>query len=216
MTPDQPDRRIDRLVRRFPEPLQPDLRESADRLLAVRSLKDGVGALHQEVEHVLRVSTPVFVRYPTIRRPRRAKALVASAAAIAAAVEEGDELLTLFSVGTLAAPGFGTVLAVNLLATATEAWAATSVRVNQLHDHGRPVHTEQIAADVREAMFGAVDTSSGVTPVIRKVATGGVRRLGRRWAVGLIPVFGIAYGGFDAARTVDRVLRLPLPPVEDG
>jgi hypothetical protein len=153
---------------------------------------------------------PVFIRYPTIKRPRRAKALAASAAAVAAAVEEGDELLTLVSVGTLTAPGFGTVLAVNLLATATEAWAATSVRVNQLQYYGRPVRVDQVAADVRQAMFGTIDASKG-RPLIRQVAVGGARRLGTRWAVGAIPLFGIVYGGLDARRTVDRVLRLPSP-----
>ena len=162
---------------------------------------------------MLRVSMPVFIRYPSVKRPRRAKALVASAAAIAAAVEEGDELLTLVSIGTLAAPGFGTVLAVNLLATATEAWSATSVRVHQLQDHGRPIRAEQVAADVREAMFGVVDASRQL-PLIRQIAEGGARRLGTRWAVGAIPLLGIGYGAFDAARTVDRVLRIPLPPVD--
>ena len=214
-TPDRPDRRIDRLIRRFPEPLRPDLQEAADRLLAVRSLSGGVEALQQEVEHVLRISVPAFIRYPTIKRPGRAKALVASVAAIAAAVEEGDELLTVVSVGTLAAPGLGTVMAVNLLATATEAWAATSVRVNQLVAYGRPVRAEQVAADLRDVMFGPTEDSTGPVSLVRRVAEGGARRLARRWAVGAVPVFGIVYGGFDASRTVDRMLRLPLPPRDE-
>jgi hypothetical protein len=89
------------------------------------------------------------------------------------------------------------------------------VRVNQLHDHGRPVRPEQVAADVRTAMFGTTDPSSGA-PLVRQVAEGGARRLGTRWAVGAVPIVGIAYGGFDAARTVDRVLRLPLPPADEA
>ena len=191
------------------------MQEATDRLLAAGSISGAVEALQQEVEHVLRVSVPVFIRYPTVKGPTRAKALVASVAAIAAAMEEGDELLTLVSIGTLAAPGLGTVLVVNLLATATEAWAATSVRVNQLTEHGCLVRTDELAADVREAMFGTMDDSSGGLPLIRRVAEGGARRLGTRWAVGAIPIFGIAYGGFDAARTVDRVLALPLPSSQD-
>ena len=214
-TADRPDRRIDGIIRRFPAPVRPDLREAVDRLLAVRSVRGGIDALQEEIEHVLRLSMPVFIRYPTIRRPARAKALVGSVAAVAAAVEEGDELLTLISAGSLAAPGFGTVLAVNLLATTTEAWAATSVRVNQLQDRGRQVRVDQVAADVREAMFGAVDASSGASSLIRQVAHRGARRLGTRWVIGAIPLLGIAYGGVDAARTVDRVLRLPLPPADD-
>jgi hypothetical protein len=210
----QPERRVDRLIRRFPEPVRPDLQESAQRLLAIRSPKDAVGAMQDEVEHLLRVSIPLFVRYPAVRGRRSAKALVASAAGIAAAAEEGEELLALLSLGTLAAPGLGTVLALNLLASATEAYAATSVRVSQLRAHGRPVIAERVAAEIRQAMLGTIEPSSATPALIRRVAKSGAARLGTRWVIAAIPVFGIVYGGFDASRTVDRVLELTLPPLD--
>jgi hypothetical protein len=37
-----------------------------------------------------------------------------------------------------------------------------------------------------------------------------VSRIGRRWAAGLVPVIGVVYDGWDARRSIDRVLRLPL------
>jgi hypothetical protein len=89
------------------------------------------------------------------------------------------------------------------------------VRVSQLQDRGRQVRVDQVAGDVREAMFGAVDASSEASSLVRQIAHSGARRFGRRWVIGAIPLFGIAYGGVDAARTVDRVLRLPLPPADE-
>jgi hypothetical protein len=60
-------------------------------------------------------------------------------------------------------------------------------------------------------MMGTLDLSSGVPSLARRLAKGGAARLGTRWAIGAIPVVGIVYGGYDASRTMDRVLRLPLP-----
>jgi hypothetical protein len=47
--------------------------------------------------------------------------------------------------------------------------------------------------------------------MVKRVLQGAKGRLTKRWLVGAIPVVGIGYAAFDSARTVRRVLRMPLP-----
>jgi hypothetical protein len=205
------DRLVDRMLGRMPPALQTELRDSAARLLAIRSPKQAIRALESEYEHVLRLTLPLVIEHPHLRSPAAAEAFTAGFAALAATAEEADELLSLFSAGTLTAPGTSMVLAIGLLAAAAETYAAASVRVHQLRRHQCPIEIGALAADVRTAVLGEADATTGGV-MVKKVLQGTKGRLTKRWLVGAIPVVGIGYAAFDSARTVRRVLRAPLPP----
>jgi hypothetical protein len=193
--------------------LQPELRESATRLLAIRSPKQALRALESEYEHILRLTLPAVIAHPRLRSPAAA-AFIAGFAALAATAEEADELLSLFSAGTLTAPGTSVVVAIGLLAAAAETYAAASVRVHQLRRHQCPVEVGRLAADVRTAVLGEADATTGGVEMAKRVLHGANGRLTKRWVVGAIPVIGIGYAAFDSARTVRRVLSVPLPRAE--
>jgi hypothetical protein len=202
------------MIARMPGALQSDLRESAARLLTVRSPKQALRALEGEYEHVLRLVLPVVIEHPRLRSPRAASAFTASFAALAATAEEADELLSLVSAGTLTAPGTSVVVAIGLLAAAAETYAAACVRVHQLRRHGCDIDAEQLASDVRRAVLGEVDVSASGFAMLRRVLDGAAGRLTTRWVVGAVPIVGIGYAAFDSARTVRRVLRVPLPSAD--
>jgi hypothetical protein len=201
---------IDRLIDRMPVAVQADLHESAERLLAVRTPKQAQRALEDEYEHVLRRVLPHVIDRPLLRTRAAASAFTASFAALAATAEEADEILTLVSAGTMTAPGTSVVVAVGMLAAVAETYAAASVRVHQLRANYVVVDADQLAADVRTAVFGTRDPSKGAL-VARRVIDGAVGRISTRWAVGAVPFVGIGYAAFDSARSVKRVLQLPLP-----
>ena len=201
----------ERLIARLPTPARSHVRLSLARVASVRSPSRAIQVFSDEVEHLLQVLMPVFVRNPMVRTPAAGRRLAALGASGAAAVEQADELLALVSFGATAAPGTATVLAVGVAATMVEAYASASVRVHQLREHGCEVDPESVAADVHAALF---DGSSKHRLWKRSQPVGlarrGANRLGRRWATGLVPVVGVAYAGYDARRTVDRVLERPL------
>jgi hypothetical protein len=228
---------LERLIERMPVAIQADLHESADRLLAVRTPKQAQRALEDEYEHVLRRVLPLVVDRPLLRSRAAASAFTASFAALAATAEEADELLTFVSAGTLTAPGTSVVVAVGLLAAVAESYATASVRVHQLRANFVVVDADALAADVRTAVFGAVWSGSQASPsstpqssgrtgrgatrpflwkrtqkrVARRVIDGAAARISTRWAVGAVPFVGIGYAAFDSARSVKRVLQLPVP-----
>jgi len=202
------------MIGRMPAALQADLHESTARLLAIRSPKQALRALESEYEHILRLILPVVIEHPRLRRPAAAAAFTASFAALAATAEEADELLSLFSAGTLTAPGTSVVVAIGLLSAAAETYAAASVRVHQLRQHQCPVEVAQLASDVRSAVLGDVDVSAGGSAMAKRVLDGAAGRVTTRWVVGAVPIVGIGYAAFDSARTVQRVLRIPLPRSE--
>jgi len=210
-----PRRLVDRMIVRMPAALQTDLRESATRLLAIRSPKQALRALENEYEHILRRTLPVVIEHPRLRRPAAAAAFTAGFAALAATAVEADELLSLVSAGTMTAPGTSVVVAIGLLAAAAETYAAASVRIHQLRQHHCAVDPEQLASDVRRAVLGEFDSASGAA-MVKRVLDGAAGRLTTRWAVGAVPIVGIGYAAFDSARTVQRVLQLPLPYTEIG
>jgi hypothetical protein len=209
-------RLIDRMVERMPPALHRELRESTDRMLAIRTPKQAQRALESEYEHVLRLVMPVVIDRPLLRNRRGAAAFTAGFAALAATAEEADELLTLVSAGTLTAPGTSVVVAVGLLSAAAESYAAASVRVHQLRDHHCEVEAALLASDVRRAVLGDTGGALDGVTMAKRVLDGAAGRISRRWAVGAIPVVGIGYAAFDSARSVRRVLRLPLPPAGGG
>ena len=199
------------MIDRMPKALRADLRESTSRLLTVRSPKQAVHVLEGEFEHILRLIAPVVIERPRIRRPVTAAGFTASIAAFAATIEEAEELLTFVSAGTLTAPGMPVVVAIGFLSAAAEAYAAASVRVHQLRQHQCTIDVAQLASDVRHAMLGDLDIAQGTIPIAKRVVDGAAGRLTTRWAMGLVPVVGIGYAAFDSARTVQRILRVPLP-----
>jgi hypothetical protein len=211
VVPDSRDALLKAAIERFPEPWRPHLLETSGRLLSIRSPAQAVVVVEDEYEHLLRVAVPFVIRYPMFRRRASAVAFVGAMGALAAAAEEADELLSLASVGTLTAPATSVVVALGFLATAGETYAAASVRVHQLHAHHCDVDTERLASDVRRAMFGDITTEAGVVAIAKRAVDGAAGRFSKRWAVGAVPIFGIGYASFDSARTIRRVLRLPLP-----
>ena len=204
---------IERLIERMPIAIQADLHESADRLLAVRTPKQAQRALEDEYEHVLRRVLPLVIDRPLLRSRASASAFTASFAALAATCEEADELLTLVSAGTMTAPGTSVVVAVGLLAAVAETYAAASVRVHQLREQFVVVDADQLAADVRVAVFGSRGKGSAVT---KRMIDGAAARISTRWAVGAIPFVGIGYAAYDSARSVKRVLQLPIPTAPES
>jgi len=225
---------VDRLIARMPVALQADLHESADRMLAVRTPKQAQRALEDEYEHVLRRVLPYVIERPLLRSRAAASAFTASFAALAATAEEADELLTLFSAGTLTAPSTSVVVAVGLLSAVAETYAAASVRVHQLRANFVVVDGDQLANDVRTAVFGGKPSVTRSRPrssrhgrvmsfwrarspapagqvAAKRMVDGAAARISRRWAVGAVPVVGIGYAAYDSARSVRRVLALPIP-----
>jgi hypothetical protein len=200
---------VERLIARLPEPARPHVRESLSRIGSVRTPRQATQAFSSEVEHLLRVLMPIFVRNPLVRTPAAARRLAALSAASAATVEQADELLAAVSFGSTVAPGTATVLAVGIAATALEAYAAASVRVHQLRSHGLEVDADAVARDVHAALFDEPQRADRGY-LARRLARRGASRIGRRWATGLVPVVGIVYAGYDARRTIDRVLLRPL------
>jgi hypothetical protein len=205
---------VDRMIGRMPAAFRVDLRESSARLLAIRSPKQAIRALEGEYEHILRRMLPIVIAHPRLRSPATAAAFMASFAALAATAEEADELLSLFSAGTLTAPGTSVVVAAGLLALAAETYGAASVRVHQLRRSGRVVEPAQLATDVRSAVLGETDASASGIAVAKRILHGTAGRLTKRWTVGAIPLVGIGYAAFDSARTVARIQRIPLPPID--
>ena len=66
---------ISKLIGRFPEPLQPHLRESSQRLLSIRSPKEALRAAEDEYEHLLRVAiVPFVMQRQLLQSPRKAMA----------------------------------------------------------------------------------------------------------------------------------------------
>jgi hypothetical protein len=113
----------------------------------------------------------------------------------------------------VAAPGTATVLVLGFLASTAEVYAATCARAAQLGEQGCAIVAEEVAEDVRIAMFGELGSGGPTRAVVRRAGRSGVRRLAQRWAVGAVPIIGVLYGAWDSGRTVRRVLALPLPQV---
>ncbi len=204
------------MIERLPAGVRGELRESSDRLLSIRSPKQALRAAETEYEHALRLIVPVVIAHPTLHRRATASAFCAGFATLAASTEQADELLSVVSVGTLTAPSTSVVVAVGLLATAAETYAAASVRVHQLRDHQRPIDAGRLAGDVRRAVLGEVDTSSTGLGYVQQIVDGAAGRLTKRWTIGAVPIFGVGYAAYDATRSVRRVLRTPLPDAVVG
>jgi hypothetical protein len=198
-----------RATRLLPKAARGELLGSINRLRKVRSLGDALAVLETEVEHLLRVVTPVFVAHPfPVRKTSSARLLVAAAGMGAAAAEEVDELAAALSLGSTLPAAVPAAMALGLLAVAIEAYVAASLRAHNLRSAGLPVSADDVAADVARAMAG--DRGTGRT-ITKRMVRSIVRRFVKREVAGLAPVVGIAYGGWDAQRTIAAIGRMPLP-----
>jgi hypothetical protein len=99
-------------------------------------------------------------------------------------------------------------MALGLLAATLEAYIAASLRAYNLRSAGLPVVAGDVAADVARAMAG--DRGTGRT-ITKRMVRSIVRRLVKREVAGLAPLVGVAYGGWDAQRTIAAIGQMPLP-----
>jgi len=169
--------------------------------------------MYTEVERLLQVSTPLFVRHPLpLDNARSAKLVVGAAAAAAAAVEEAEGLAALVSFGGTI-PTLPLAVAGAFIAVAAEAYVAASLRVNNLRRAGLEVSAEAVAVDVAFAMAGGKGAGGGIRHgVTKSMIKRIVRRLVRREVAGLLPAIGVVYGVWDSRSTIDAIDRMPLPP----
>jgi hypothetical protein len=99
-------------------------------------------------------------------------------------------------------------MTLGLFAVAVEAYVAASLRVHDLRSAGLQVSADDVAADVARAMAGDRGMGRRITKrMVRSI----VRRLVKREVAGLAPLVGVAYGGWDAQRTIAALGRMPLP-----
>ncbi|GAC1367412.1 MAG: hypothetical protein NVSMB32_12400 [Actinomycetota bacterium] len=204
---------VGRTLRLLPRGARGELLGSLARLRKVRSLSDALAVLEAEVDHVLRVVTPLFVRHPfPIRNVSSARILVGAAGAGAAAVEQLDELAAALSFGSALPAAVPAAMVVGLLALAVEAYVAASLRAHMLRRAGLPVVPDDVAADVARAMSGE---RGGGRAITKRMVRSIVRRLVKREVAGLAPVVGMAYGGWDAQRTIAAIGRMPLPLAQE-
>jgi hypothetical protein len=219
-------RRIaERAVGMVPEEARADLRASLDRIRKVRTVGEAVAAWEAEIDHLLRVVVPAFVRYPApVRRTGRARAVVGAAGLAAAGIQEIGAYGSALSGGAALPVGAPAAMAAGLAAIALEAYVATSLRVHDLRTAGVPVEAAEVAADVARAMAGLPrtprrgsrarkTTSRGTRSVTRPLVRAITRRMLMRTGKGvLFPVVGAALSALDAQSTVVAIRRMPIPP----
>lgn len=207
---------LERLVARLPAEVRKEIGDSVRRLAgAVRNPTDLIKAVPEEMDRLVVSTVPVLARNPLpVSDPLRARLMVAGTAGAAAALQQAGELAVLESLGVSAAALTPAVLTALVSAWVVEVWLAVTVRVEALRRAGREIDEALLGAEiVAAASGGQVSPRRRVT---QSLARRGARRLGRRWAAGLVPVVGVAYDGWDAQRTIARITALPVtahPPV---
>ena len=207
------------MAARLPAAVRTEVAGSVRRLgSAVRSPADLVKAIPDELERLLATSVPVLARNPLpLVDPLRARAAAAGTAGAAAALQQAAELSVFESWGLSATAVTPAVLTALVTAWVVEVWLAVSVRVAALQRSGREVDEALLGTEIVEAALGP--DASPQMRVATALARGGAKRMGRRWAAGLVPVVGVAYDGWDAQRTVARVAALSVgahPPAPSG
>lgn len=204
-------RQVGRLTDRLPSEVVDAVKASAGRLARVRSPKEALEALPAELEHLVASTVPVLAEHPLpVRSAGQARLWASASAGAAALLEQAGELTFLESFGLGGVAVAPTVVAGTLLSWVGELWLAVTVRVRQLESDGRSVDHGVLAADMVAAVLGGQPGQGrGGRRTTRAVGRRVASRVGRRWAYGLVPVLGIFYDGWDAQRTIDRVLELP-------
>ena len=203
-------------LRSLPREAIPELAKSVYALRKIRTPAQATAIVESETERLLTVVTPIFVAHPLpVQRDVSAKAILATAGALAAAGEEVEELVALVSAGTVVPVTLPVVIGANLVALAVEIYVAASLRVHDLRAAGIEPEPQQVASDVIFAMTGSSTAAGGTPGVTRQVTKKMIKtvttRILARWGAGFVPVAGVAYSGWDAQRTVDAVRALPLP-----
>lgn len=195
----------------LPEPAKVELKAAVGELYKVRSAREIPGVLETQVEHLLRVVTPILVQHPlpAARSVAKARLIVAGAAGAAATMETLSAMATVGTAGA-ASPSIAASAGGLLAAFVVELYTAVSVRVWHLRDAGRHVDPHEVARDVAAVLAG---TRGGPLDAVgQRIARRVVTRLAARWGSGVAPVAGAAYSGWDAQRTIAAIRRLPLPP----
>ena len=206
-------RQVERVTERLPAEVVSAVKDSASRLSRVRSPKEALDAIPTELEHLVTATVPVLAEHPLpITSSRQARVWASAAAGASAVLQQAGEVSILESLGlagTALAPG---VLAGMLLSWVAELWLSVTVRVKILQEDGRSVDHGVLAADMIEAVLGGPARKDGDPrrKAARSLGRQAANRIGKRWAAGLVPVVGVVYDSWDANRTIDRVLQLPL------
>lgn len=199
--------RARQLVDTMPDDARRELRESVRRLSSVRSTKEALQVLETEAARLARAVVPVLAEHPLPVRDRiSGKAVAATAAGLAAGFAEIDEIAIIVTDG-VAAPSAVGAFAGYLGAFVAELWVAVSLRVHQLHGQGRDVDTAVLADEVIAALLGTDLVS--VRHLTGRVARAVGRRVTKRWAMGLVPIAGVAVDAWAASRTVQVISRFP-------
>ena len=186
---------------------------SARRLSRIRSPREAMDALPAELEHLVAATVPVLAEHPLpVTSARQARVWAAAAAGAAALLQQAGEVSLVESLGLAGTALAPTVVGGMLLAWVAELWLSVTVRVRRLDEAGRAVDHAVLATDMIEAVLGGPSRTDQPTHqrAARTLGRQAATRMGRRWAAGLVPVIGIAYDGWDAQRTIDRVLALPV------
>jgi hypothetical protein len=196
-----------KLVGRLPPEVLDELKVSARRLTSVRKPRDLLNVLETEVGRLSHVVVPTLARHPLpVRGRRRAELLAATAAAVAAAFVELDEIAVLFTEG-VAAPTVPAAGAGLLVAFVIEVWVAVSLRVHEIESAGRSVDMDVLTAEVSSAILD-IDMT-GVKQLSTRVAAAVGKRVARRWVGALAPGVGIVIDGMAARRTIGAIAQMP-------
>jgi hypothetical protein len=192
----------------MPDEARRELRESVRRLSSVRSTKEALQVVETEAARLAHAVVPVLAEHPLPLRDRTSgKAVAATAAGLAAGFAEIDEIAIIVTDG-VAAPSAVGAFAGYLGAFVIELWVAVSLRVHQLQLDGREVDTTVLAEEVLAALLGTDLVS--VRHLAGRVARAVGRRMTKRWAMGLVPIAGVAVDAWAASRTVQAIARLTL------
>lgn len=202
-----------RVVAALPRDAGLELAGAVGRLRKVRTPREAVEAFETETERLLTVVMPSLVDHPLpVRNRTTARVVLASAGGLAAAGEELETIAAFSSAGAAIPHTLPVVIGANLAALAVEVYVAASLRVHVLRDAGLEPEPRGVAVDVVTAMTGRPVGEGGVARYVTKQMVKAVAaRVLSRWGAAFVPVAGIAYSGWDAQRTVDAVLALPVP-----
>ena len=174
-------------------------------LRGVRSRADLEEALTKLLGRALELAATREVPYLT--DPRVARTVVALAAGSAGLIEEASEATAVFSVGTTAVPAAAAATVATAAAAIVELYVAGMVRAAQLRAAGITPTSERLGKAMITALTGRVRVSSDTTSVIVRAL---LARVARRLAFGVAPVVGAFADGFDAQRTIGKIMRVPL------
>jgi hypothetical protein len=205
-------RQLTSILERLPREVRTALADSMARLRRSGGPTEVFKALPGELEHLVAATVPVLGEHPLpVRSAAQARLWAAGAAGGSALLQQAGELAVVESRGRGGAVLAPAVAGGMVAAWMAELWLAVTVRVRQLDQAGRAVDSAVLTAEMVDAVLGGIGGGSGRPPrqAVRLMGRRAATRMGRRWAVGLVPLVGVAYDGWDARRSIDRALALP-------